>query len=250
MSTQPMDTGDLELGLLRTFLAAVDCGSLRKTAAAIDKTQPAVSAQMLRLEKIVGHKLFARGRNGITLTHHGELLMAYANRAVDLNDEILVRLRGERPGGRVAIGMSSGVAMAGLGPAMKRFQAFHPDVELRVVVAAAPELDPLLTAGELHLAISEPPLMRRSPSARWQMPLERAAQKHFKVEQFQSLPLVCSRGRAPGRMICWILYAEQGASGVSHSRALAWMRFSPLRSRASALPLCRRKWFAILIWSL
>src|SRR5271157_2331263 len=114
MSTQPMETGDLELGLLRTFLVAVDCGSLRKTAAAIDKTQPAVSHQMLRLEKIVGHKLFARGRNGITLTHHGELLMAYASRAVDLNDEILVRLRGERPGGRVAIGMSNGVAMAGL----------------------------------------------------------------------------------------------------------------------------------------
>lgn len=108
MSTQPMEAGDLELGLLRTFLAVVDCGTLRKTAAAIDKTQPAVSHQMLRLEKIVGHKLFARGRNGITLTHHGELLMAYANRAVDLNDEILVRLRGERPGGRVAIGMSIG----------------------------------------------------------------------------------------------------------------------------------------------
>ena len=194
MSTQPMETGDLELGLLRTFLAAVDCGSLRKTAAAIDKTQPAVSHQMLRLEKIVGHKLFARGRNGITLTHHGELLMAYANRAVDLNDEILLRLRGERPGGRVAIGMSNGVAMAGLGPAMKRFQAFHPDVELRVVVAGAPELDPLLAVGELHLAISEPSLMRRSPSARWRMPLERAAQKDFRVEQFQTLPLVLFEG--------------------------------------------------------
>jgi len=190
MSTQPMEAGYLELGLLRTFLAVVDCGSLGKTAATIDKTQPAVSQQMLRLEKIVGHKLFARGRNGITLTHHGELLAAYAIRALDLNDEILVRLRGEKPGGRVAIGMSNGVAMAGLGPAMKRFQGFHPDVELRVAVAESPRLETLLTAGELHLAISEPFLMRRNPSARWQVPLERAAQKGFKVDQFQVLPLV------------------------------------------------------------
>lgn len=32
--------------------------------------------------------------------------------------------------------------------------------------------------------------MRRSPSARWRMPLERAAQKDFRVEQFQTLPLL------------------------------------------------------------
>jgi len=194
MSTQPMGAGDLELGLLRTFLAVVDCGSLGKTATTIDRTQPAVSQQMIRLEKIVGHKLFARGRNGITLTHHGELLTAYAIRALDLNDEILVRLRGEKPGGRVAIGMINGVALAGVGPAMKRFQAFHPDVELRVAVAESSKLEPLLTAGELHLAISEPPLMRRNPSVRWQVPLERAAQKGFKAEQFQTLPLVLFEG--------------------------------------------------------
>ena len=194
MSTQPMEAGDLELSLLRTFLAVVGCGSLGKTAAAIDKTQPAISQQMLRLERIVGHKLFARGRNGITLTHHGELLMAYASRVVDLNDEILVRLRGERPGGRVTIGMKNGLAMAGLGTAMERFQGFHPDVELRVVVTAGPELDTLLTTGEIHLAIGEPLLMRRSPSTRWRMPLQWAAQKDLKVERHQTLPLVLFEG--------------------------------------------------------
>ena len=63
-------------------------------------------------------------------------------------------------------------------------------MELRVAVAKSPKLETLLTAGELHLAISEPSLMRRNPSARWQVPLERAAHKGFKVEQLQVLPLV------------------------------------------------------------
>jgi Bacterial regulatory helix-turn-helix protein, lysR family len=68
MATHRMGAGDLDLGLLRTFLTLVGSGSLGKTAASIDKTQSAVSQQMLRLEKIVGQKLFTRGRDGITLT--------------------------------------------------------------------------------------------------------------------------------------------------------------------------------------
>src|SRR6266566_8622539 len=91
----PVTDGDLELNLLRTFLAVVRHGSLSKTATAIDKTQPAVSQQMLRLENIIGQRLFFRGRNGITLTRHGELLVSYANRALDLNEETLARLRTE-----------------------------------------------------------------------------------------------------------------------------------------------------------
>jgi DNA-binding transcriptional LysR family regulator len=87
---------NLELSLLRTFLAVVQHGSMGKTAVAARVTQPAVSAQVLRLEKIVGRRLFVRNRNGAKLTSHGELLITYANRAVDLNEEALARLRGKR----------------------------------------------------------------------------------------------------------------------------------------------------------
>jgi DNA-binding transcriptional LysR family regulator len=55
-----MGSGDLDLSLLRTFLAVVQHGSLGKTAAAVAKTQPAISQQMIRLENILGQKLFAR----------------------------------------------------------------------------------------------------------------------------------------------------------------------------------------------
>src|ERR1039458_7746527 len=66
------DREDLDLSLLRTFLAVVRHGSMGRTAAAVAKTQPAVSQQMLRLEKIIGRKLFYRSRAGVTLTSHGE----------------------------------------------------------------------------------------------------------------------------------------------------------------------------------
>jgi len=92
---KPVETKNLDLCLLRTFLALVQHGSMGKTAAAARVTQPAVSAQVLRLENIVGRRLFVRNRNGAKLTTHGELLITYANRAVALNEEALARLRGE-----------------------------------------------------------------------------------------------------------------------------------------------------------
>ena len=143
--TMTTNREDLELSLLRTFLAVVRHGSMGRTAAAVAKTQPAVSQQMLRLEKILGRKLFYRSRGGVKLTSHGELLVAYANRALDLNEEALARLREESASGPVRLGVSEQTALAALTPALKRFQRTHPDVELKLMVAAPSKLEFLLT---------------------------------------------------------------------------------------------------------
>jgi hypothetical protein len=82
MTTYP---NDLEFSLLRTFLAIVRYGSMGRAASAVCRTQPAVSQQMFRLEKIIGQKIFSRTRGGVRLTRHGEMLVPYANRALELN---------------------------------------------------------------------------------------------------------------------------------------------------------------------
>ena len=181
---------DLELSLLRTFLAVVEYGSMGKTAVAVDRTQPAISAQMVRLENIVGQKLFARGRNGVKLTHHGELLVTYANRAVDLSEETLFRLRGQHTGRRVALGMSADVALVGFGGAMKRFKSIHPDLELRIVVSTPNRLEGLLKSGKLDLAIVDPSLMAERPSATWLVPLDWAASDELEIDRSRAIPLV------------------------------------------------------------
>jgi DNA-binding transcriptional LysR family regulator len=189
MATQGA-VGDLELSLLRTFLAVVHHGSLGKTAAAVEMTQPAVSQQMLRLERIVGQKLFARGRNGITLTHHGELLTSYANRAVDLNEEMLIRLRAENAPERVSLGMSADVAMVELAPALKHFQSLHPNLELKAVVSAPSRLEVLLKGGQLDLVIGDASLLTGAPVLQWVVPLEWAASGDLLVDTSRPIPLV------------------------------------------------------------
>jgi molybdenum-dependent DNA-binding transcriptional regulator ModE len=90
---------DLDFSLLRTFLAVVRCGSMGRAATAVCRTQPAVSQQMSRLEKIVGKKVFSRTKGGVKLTLHGEMLVPYANRALQLSEEALSRLREESASG-------------------------------------------------------------------------------------------------------------------------------------------------------
>jgi DNA-binding transcriptional LysR family regulator len=182
--------GDLEFTLLRTFLAVVENGSLCKTAAVVDRTQPAISQQMKRLENIVGHKLLSRGRAGTTLTRHGEMLVPYAKRALDLNDEMLERLRGESPGVRVALGVSTDVALMGLSSAMKRFQSLHQDLELKLIVSAAARLNALLKSKKLDLVVGDPEVITGIPVVTWSVPMAWAAQKDLQVDRSRTMPLV------------------------------------------------------------
>jgi len=128
------ETDNLDLSLLRTFLSLVEHGSMGRTAIAVNKTQPAISHQMLRLEKIVGQKLLTRGRNGIQLTPSGQLLVIYAAHAVELNKEMLLRLRGQAVDPGTPFGTSANMALVGLASAMKRFQALGSGLELKVLV--------------------------------------------------------------------------------------------------------------------
>ena len=109
---------ELEFSLLRTFLAIVHSGSMGRAASAVCRTQPAVSQQMFRLEKIIGRKIFSRTKGGVKLTRHGEMLVPYANLALELNQEALVRLREESASGPVTLKAGEDTASASLTTAL------------------------------------------------------------------------------------------------------------------------------------
>lgn len=67
---------DLDLNLLRVFLAVADSGSVTRAASQLYLTQPAVSAALRRLTRSTGATLFTRRGRGLALTHRGERLLA------------------------------------------------------------------------------------------------------------------------------------------------------------------------------
>lgn len=181
---------DLEFSLLRTFLAVIRYGSMGRAATAVCRTQPAVSQQMSRLEKIIGKKVFSRTRGGVKLTRHGEMLLPYANRALELNEEALARLREESASGQVRLGVSEDTALAGLTPALKRFQSSHPEVLLEVLVAGPAKLDLLLTEGELDFVVGHPCSVAATPVLEWQTRPAWFASTELSIDPFHTLPLV------------------------------------------------------------
>ena len=69
---------DLDLNLLRVFVAVADAGSATAAAARLYITQPAISAALKRLSVAVGAPLFIRRGRGLALTARGARLLTSA----------------------------------------------------------------------------------------------------------------------------------------------------------------------------
>src|SRR5262245_65763537 len=79
---------DIDIGLLRAFVAVVETGSVTGAAALLNLTQAAVSQQLKRLEELFGTQLFERHHKRLSLRPDGERLIVQAYRLIDPNDEI------------------------------------------------------------------------------------------------------------------------------------------------------------------
>src|SRR5262249_60271532 len=78
---------DIDIGLLRAFVAVVQTGSVTEAATLLNLTQAAVSQQVKRLEELFGAELFERHHKRLILRPNGERLIAHAERLIALNDE-------------------------------------------------------------------------------------------------------------------------------------------------------------------
>jgi DNA-binding transcriptional LysR family regulator len=74
--------------LLQSFVSICELGSFTKAARSFGLTQPAISAQMKRLESIVGAHLLDRSGPSIRLTARGAEVLTLARRMLALNDRL------------------------------------------------------------------------------------------------------------------------------------------------------------------
>ena len=125
---------NLDLDLLRTFVAVADLNTFAAAAAAVCRTQSAVSQQMQRLEQLVGKELFARhGRNKL-LTEQGIQLLGYARKILRFNDEACMSLMYGSLQGALSIGASEETADTILPFLLNRIGCFYPRMTLEIKV--------------------------------------------------------------------------------------------------------------------
>jgi len=82
--------------LLRSFISISGHGSFTKAAEELNLTQPAISAQIKRLQRLVGGDLFFKKAQGVGLTELGRMVESYARRILALNDQIIA-IAGQAP---------------------------------------------------------------------------------------------------------------------------------------------------------
>jgi DNA-binding transcriptional LysR family regulator len=140
--------------LLRTLIAVVDLRSFTKAAHFLGVTQPAVSAQIKRLQILLGRELLDKSAPGVMLTSTGELVVSYARRLLQINDQIL-HLAGPRAAVRtVRLGIPGDFASQTLARMLAGFRTQWPDVCVEISNAPSERLLHDLRSGELDVIVT------------------------------------------------------------------------------------------------
>ena len=193
----------IDPSLLPTFVAVARAGRISAAARSLHLSQPAVTAQVQRLEQALGTPLFVRSPRGVDLTAAGERLLGYAREVRRLLDEAETTL-GDRheSGGELLLGASTTIAAYVLPPVLAAFRAAYPSVSLRLEVANTERVLAGVVGGELPLGLVEgharAPGVRLEPFVDDELVVVTARHSRFRVRTLADLARVPLLWREPG----------------------------------------------------
>lgn len=117
--------------LLRTFVTIKDLGGFTSAGELLGRSQPAISLQVKKLEEILGTKIFLRG-SSLELTEDGEYLYEAARRILEINDQIIAKVRGDNISGKVRLGIPNDFELAFLPRALRKLSKVYPNIIVEV----------------------------------------------------------------------------------------------------------------------
>jgi DNA-binding transcriptional LysR family regulator len=140
--------------VLRSFVQGVELGSFARAAERLNRSTSAVSAQLRKLEQQAGRPLLRKVGRGTALTETGELMLGYARRLLELNDEAAAAVRGVELEGRVRLGLQEDFGESLLPAVLGRFARAHPRLRIEARIARNAELLEGVSRGRLDLALA------------------------------------------------------------------------------------------------
>ena len=119
------------------------------------RTQSAVSMQVKRLEELVGKPLLVREGRSNTLTADGQMLLDYARRMIQLNDEAMTVFTRPEVSGHVRFGTPDDYADRILPDVLARFARTNCKVQVDVDCGTSKGMLEKMKNGDLDLALRE-----------------------------------------------------------------------------------------------
>lgn len=144
---------NLDVDLLKTFAVLAETGNFTRTAEEVGRTQSAVSMQVKRLEELIGKPLLVREGRSNTLTADGQMLLDYARRMIQLNDEAMTVFTRPEVSGHVRFGTPDDYADRILPDVLARFARTNCKVQVDVDCQPSRSLIEKVKTGDLDLAL-------------------------------------------------------------------------------------------------
>jgi DNA-binding transcriptional LysR family regulator len=218
--------------LLRTLVAVVDLRSFTKAAQSFGITQPAVSAQIKRLQSLLGTDLLDKSAPGVSLTAKGEAVVGEARRMLAINDR-LVKLTVSEPSSlRLRVGLPGDHVGQLLWRPLELFRKSWPHVRLHVHAATTSQLVHELEQGDLDV-VAVLSGTRPADQARfhWLEEMVWVRSPDTRIDPTNPIPLV-SHGRHC--LIHQHVLAKLEKEGLDHDLVFSGSNFASLTSAVAA----------------
>jgi len=144
----------MELYPLRVFLAVASEKSFSRAGEKLLRTQPAVSLAVQRLEHQLGEKLIDRSGKDLILTDAGRVVVEFARRFENLEQELataLAELR-DNSAGRLIVGANESTSLYLL-QHIERYRRLYPKVKVQVRRTLSSRIPAQLIDGDLELGV-------------------------------------------------------------------------------------------------
>lgn len=201
----------MNLVQLKRMIAIYECGSLRKAAATIGITQPALTLSIKQLEEEFNASLFERGPSGVRPTAMCERLVARARLMLAEERRIVHELTEANRQPRLALGVHPVLVSEWLTHTLRRFVDASPRIDLWVRDGYTTQLMDMLSAGDLDFAFCGFPA-------------------DFSDEAFEFEPLF-RRNYAIVARADHAIFAGAGTSGHTWVQLSAYNKIDPMETR-------------------
>jgi DNA-binding transcriptional LysR family regulator len=125
---------DINSDDLRIFVAVIDSGTLSAASVHLGQTTSGVSRALSRLEEKLATTLLTRTTRRMELTEEGQLFLDRARAILGAMEEAeeSIRMRRQKPAGRLCVDAASPFMLHCVVPHVAEFRAMYPDIRLEL----------------------------------------------------------------------------------------------------------------------
>ena len=145
---------DLELRLVRYFIAVAEQRHFGRAAQALHITQPSLSRQVRRLEEQLGARLLDRTPQGTRLTEAGEVFLPRAKGLLRATALAAAETRAAAEPSRLTVGYMANLFVT---PAVREVRRRHPDADVHVVRLAYDDVSAALFERRVDVVVARLP---------------------------------------------------------------------------------------------